>query len=213
MNDSQCCCYDQNETYRIIENYRSILNRKQSFISSWKIFDDNEKISFVQGRKTRKHSDALVIRSNYICLINPWYKYIDIKNYFSSIIKKTDVCRVFEIILIECNCLNSAHQYELGIIQCPCLEKLKTYCEYCQLTLTVTGYSSACTSNELLENKNPHINISFSLNCSNEKKDIIVLQSINEYDIDVTTSNKSINVDQSAFVYENVNNSSMINKV
>ncbi|CAF2881539.1 unnamed protein product [Rotaria sp. Silwood2] len=223
MNE-QCCCSDRNEIYKIIENYRSILNRQQQFISSWKIFDNNGKISFIHGSQFRKHTDALVIRSNYICLINPWYKYIDIKKNFLSILKQNQHYKIFEIILLECNCSTSLHKYELAIIQCPCLEQLKTYCTYCQLILIMTEHSNILSSNRLIKNVSQQTNISFSLDFFHDKINIRdhfcsrlgpyqyqrtvqiqieseqVLRAITEYEINMLTKKTSINVLQSPLV-------------
>ncbi len=82
----------------------------------------------------------MVIRLNHICLINPWYKYINVNKHLVSIVKDNHCSKVFEIILLECSCLN---EYELAIIECPCLEKMKTYCSYCRLTLTATDINDS----------------------------------------------------------------------
>ncbi|CAF0992937.1 unnamed protein product [Rotaria sordida] len=225
MNE-QCSCNNHNEIYKIIENYRSILNRKQQFISSWKIFHNNKKIHFIHGSKFRKHTDALVICSNYIYLINPWYKYIDIKKNFLSILKQNQYYQIFEIILLECNCLINLNKYELAIIQCPCFEQLKTYCKYCRLILIMTKeeHSNILLSNCLFKNVSQQTNISFSLDFFHNDINIYdnfssqlgpyqyqrtvqiqieseqVLRVIMEYELNVLTMKKSINVLQPSFV-------------
>ena len=72
------------------------------------------------------------------CLIHPWYKYIHIDQHFLSILKQNQCYKVYETVLIEYNCLTNSSAYELAIIECPCLEKTKTYCTYCRLILTTT---------------------------------------------------------------------------
>lgn len=162
MNE-QCVCDSNNTAYKIIENYRSIVNRKQPFICSWKVFHQDGKINFNYGTKYRKNSDALAIRSSYYCLINPWYKYIDIHEYFRSIIKhKSKYNLVFEIILLECSCSTHSYEYELAIIQCPCLEQLKTYCTYCHFILRETENLKLICFRDSLNNISQQTDISFS---------------------------------------------------
>jgi hypothetical protein len=98
---------------------------------------------------------------NHICLINPWYKYINVNKHLLSIVKNNHCSKVFEIILLECSCLN---EYELAIIECPCLEQMKTYCSYCQLTLTATEQSK-----RLLKNAKQQANTFSSLDFSDDK--------------------------------------------
>ena len=83
--------------------------------------------------------DALVIRFNDICLINPWYKYIDVNKHLLSIVKNNPCYTVFEIVLLECNCLTNLNECELAIIECPCLEQTRTYCSYCRVMLEATS--------------------------------------------------------------------------
>jgi len=136
-------CYNTNISYKIIENYHSILDRKQQLISSWKICNQNEKISFIRGTHYRRGTDALVIRLNHICLINPWYHYINVDKHLRTIVKQNQSIQVvFEIVLLESDCLANIQQYQLAIIECPCLDKLKDYCTYCRLILTETESSS-----------------------------------------------------------------------
>lgn len=148
-------------------------------------------MTFTHGIKYRKGTDALVFRSNHICLVNPWYKYININKYLPSILKQNQCFKVFEIVLLECNCLTNSHEYELAIIECPCIEQLKTYCTYCRLILAVTEQS-----NRLLKNSNQQTNISFSLDCFNNEIDITevgskqVLHAINEYETNLLTTRK-----------------------
>jgi len=206
-------------SYKIIENYRSILDRKQQLISSWKIFEQNGKVNFTQGTQYRKGTDALVIQFNHICLINPWYKYINVNKYLSSILKQNQCYKVFEIVLLECTCLINSHEYELAIIECPCLEQLKTYCTYCRLTLTATGQS-----NRLLKNVNQQTNTSFSLDFLNSEININdsfhsqsgscqhqrtvqiqvqseqVLHTFNEYEINLLTTENLANVSQTSLM-------------
>ncbi|CAF3352403.1 unnamed protein product [Rotaria sp. Silwood1] len=223
MNE-QCSCNNHTEMYKIIENYRSILNRKQQYISSWKIFDNNGKISFIHGSKFRKHTDALVIRSNKICLINPWYKYIDIKKQFLSILKQNQYYKIFEIVLLECNCLTNLHKYEIAIMQCPCLEQLKTYCTYCRLILIMTVHSNILLSNQFLKNVSQQTKISFSLDFLHDEINIHdhfcsqlgpykyqrtvqiqveseqVLRAITQYERSILTKKKSINAFHTLFL-------------
>ena len=75
---------------------------------------------------------------NHTCLIHPWYKYINVNKHLITILKQNQCYKVYEIILLECNCLTNSHQYELAIIECPCLEQRRTYCIYCRLTFAAT---------------------------------------------------------------------------
>ncbi|CAF3823537.1 unnamed protein product, partial [Adineta steineri] len=160
----QCYC---NETYKIIENYRSILDRKHQFISTWKVFHNNGKINFIHGTHFRKSSDALVIRLNYTCVINPWYKYIDINKNLLSFLQQNQCYKIFEIILLECNCSINSHEYELAIIECSCFEQLKTYCTYCRVTLEATQEENISAPTQL----SPYL-ITFSQNNYNKQSSL-----------------------------------------
>ena len=164
-----CHCNYHDETYKIIENYRSILNRKRQLISSWKIFDNNGKITFSYGTKFRKNADALVIRSKYTCLINPWYKYIGESNYLLSMLRQNRHCKVYEIVLLECTCATSLHEYELAVIQCSCFEQMRSYCAYCQLILVATEQSDILLCPQSLKNVTQQTDVTFSSDsCNNE---------------------------------------------
>ena len=99
---------------------------------------------------------------NQICLINPWYKYINVNKHLLAIVKHSQAHQVFEIVLLECNCLN---EYELAIVQCPCLEQRKSHCSYCRFLLIATEQSS----NQVLKNVKQQMNNSCSLNFSDEE--------------------------------------------
>ncbi len=232
----QCYCNDNNLSYKIIENYRSILDRKQQSISSWKIFNQNEKVSFTHGTQYRKGTDALIIRFNHICLINPWYKYINVDKYLPSILKQNQYYKVFEIVLLECNCWTNSHEYELAIIECPCLEQLRTYCTYCRVILAATNQSSL-----LFKNVKQQTDISFSLEFFNNEININdsfysqsgpyehqctvqiqveleqVLHTINEYEINSITTKKLTDLSQPSLMLEtgdeDVDNSLLESKV
>ncbi|CAF1495393.1 unnamed protein product [Adineta steineri] len=162
----QCHC---NETYKIIENYRSILDRKHQFISTWKVFHHNGKINFTHGTHFRKSSDALVIRLNSTCVINPWYKYIDINRSLLSFLQQNQCYKIFEMILLECNCSINSHEYELAIIECSCFEQLKTYCTYCRVTLEATQQENISAPTQLSPDVDQQKNISFSLDIFSNK--------------------------------------------
>ncbi len=59
--------------------------------------------------------------------------------------------------------MTNSYGYELAIIECPCVEQLKTYCTYCRLTLAATEQSK-----QLLKNVNQQTNISFPLDFFND---------------------------------------------
>lgn len=136
-------------------------------ISTWKIFDKNGKVCFTHGTQYRKGTDALVLRLNHICLINPWYKYINVNKHLLSIVKTNHCSKVFEIILIECSCLKNLNEYELAIIECSCLEQMKSYCSYCRFILTATEQS-----NRLMKNAKQQTNSSCSLDFFNDNIEI-----------------------------------------
>jgi hypothetical protein len=113
--------------------------------------------------------------------------------------------------------LKNSHEYELAIIECPCLEQLSTYCTYCRLTLSATEQS-----NRLLKDANQQTNISFSLDFFNDEININdsflsqsgpcqhqhtvqiqveseeVLHAINEYETNLLTTTKLTNATQSS---------------
>jgi hypothetical protein len=167
--DEQCHC---NKSYKIIENYRSILDRKQASICSWKLLDQNGKINFTRGTRYRKGTDALVTQSNHICLINPWYKYIDVNKHFQSIIKQNQYDKVFEIVLLDYQDPMTSQEYEFAIIECPCLEQLKTYCTYCRLTLAAMEQSDILLPMRKMKNVAQQTNISFPLDFFNGEMNI-----------------------------------------
>ncbi|CAF3900775.1 unnamed protein product, partial [Adineta steineri] len=162
----QCYC---NETYKIIQNYRSILDRKHQFISTWKVFHGDGKINFIHGTHFRKSSDALVIRLNYTCVINPWYKYIDINRNLLSFLQQNQCYKILEIILLECNCSINSHEYQLAIIECSCFQQLKTYCTYCRVTLEATQQENISAPTQLSPDVDQQKNVSFSLNIFSNK--------------------------------------------
>lgn len=133
-------------------------------ISTWKLFEKNAKISFTSGTYQRKGTDALVLRLNQICLINPWYKYINVNKHLHAIVQHSQAYQVFEIVLLECNCLTNFNEYELAIVQCPCLEQRKSHCTYCRFMLTATEQSK-----QILKNIKQQTNNSFTSDFSDEE--------------------------------------------
>ena len=100
---------------------------------------------------------------HHICLINPWYKYINVNKHLLEIAKQNLCYKVFEIVLLECNNSSNSHQYELAIIECPCLEKLDVYCAYCRSILTATEQS-----NQRLSGVEQKVESSFSFDFLND---------------------------------------------
>jgi hypothetical protein len=141
-------------------------------ISSWKIFEQNGKISFTRGTHFRKGTDALAIQSDHSCLIHPWYKYIDVQQHSLAILNQNQCYKVFETVLLECNCLTNSHEYELAIIECPCLEQTRTYCAYCRLTLTATEQGNISLPTGMLKNVSQQTNISFPIEIFNNSMNI-----------------------------------------
>lgn len=134
------------------------------FRSTWKIFERDAKIHFTSGTYQRKGTDALVLRLNQICLINPWYKYVNVNQHLLAIVKHSQAYQVFEIVLLECSCLKSLNEYELAIVQCPCLEQRKSHCSYCRFLLVATEQSK-----QVLKNVKQQMNNSCSSNFSDEE--------------------------------------------
>ncbi|CAF1107973.1 unnamed protein product [Adineta ricciae] len=148
--ENTCACQNTNGSCQIIENYRSILDRKHSFLSSWQPFDDNGKTRFKRRRQYRAKMNASLIHMCPVYVVNPWYEYVDISRHLLSFLRKSQYVRIFEIVLLECNCSTNLCKYELAIIECPCLRNLQSYCAYCQLICQMVEQT----------------NISFSLNCN-----------------------------------------------
>lgn len=81
-----------------------------------------------------------------------------------TIVKHSQGHQVFEIVLLECSCLKSLNEYELAIVQCPCLEQRKTHCSYCRFLLIATE-----PSQQVLKNVKQQTNNSCSSNVSDEE--------------------------------------------
>ena len=161
--ENTCACQNKNGSCQMIENYRSILDRKQSFLSSWQPFDDNGKTRFKRGRQYRDKTNASLVHMHSVYVINPWYEYVDINRYLLSSLRKSQDARIFEIVLLDSDCTTDLCKYELAIIECPCLRNLQTYCAYCRLIC------------QLVEQRN----ISFSLNCNAYHEDENDLLTVN----------------------------------
>ena len=134
--DEKFSCHCQIRSDQLIENYRSILDRKQTKISTWKILEENGQICFTRGDRFSQSNDALVIRSDRICLIHPWYKSIDLNDRILSSLSSKQLSAVFEVVLLEENF--SSSKYQIAIIECPCIEQQGTFCTFCQCTLKAT---------------------------------------------------------------------------
>lgn len=128
--------------------------------------------------------------------------------------------------------MTNSHEYELVIIECPCLEQLSTYCTYCRLTLSATEQS-----NRLLKDANQQTNISFSLDFFNDEININdsflsqsgpcehqrtvqiqveseeVLHTITEYETNLLTTKKLANATQPSLVSQAFDESSSETKV
>ena len=150
---------------------------------------------------------------NHICLINPWYKYININKNLPVILKQNQCNKIYEIVLLECNCLKNVNEYELAIIECPCLIQLRNYCNYCRIILSETE-----EFHRLLKDVEQQTDISFSLEFFNENFNIHesfysqsgpcqyqrtvqiqlksekVLQAINEYEANFSSETKVCNI-------------------
>jgi len=149
INYPESSCYCQNQSNQLIENYRSILDRKQSNISSWKILEENGQMCFIRGTRSCQTTDALVIRFDHICLIHPWYKDINLNDEILTSFPRKQISSVLEVVLLEDN--HSSSKYQLAIIECPCVERYGTFCTFCRCTLSATEPTKLNDQEEKLE--------------------------------------------------------------
>ena len=144
MMNTQCRCLETKQGCLVLDNYRSILDRRQQTISSWSLSDRNGRLHLTRGTQCRRGNDALLVRSNERCLINPWYAYIDITADFLSALTPNPSSALFEAVLLECS---SPPRFRLAIIGCPCLERWNSYCVYCRWARTLVTEPDLSTSN------------------------------------------------------------------
>ncbi|CAF0725260.1 unnamed protein product [Didymodactylos carnosus] len=152
---------DKKSYYAIIDNYHSILNRNEKFIYSWKIEEYDKRIYLTRGTMYRANTDALIYRTDQICVVNPWYKYVQENNQeIIKILTKCNCQKVLEIVLLECNC-NIKKKPDISLIECPCRQTNKEFCSYCQMVL-LWSVKTDVKRSENVHHQGQQTNINFS---------------------------------------------------
>ena len=155
----------------MIENYRSVLDRKQPEISTWKLLDHHGHISFTRGSRSRRDSDVLAIRLNDLYLIHPWYEYVNLDQHFLARLQPNQATQILEVVLLERRHPTSEQEFDLAIVECPCLEQRGTLCSYCQCTLTAMEEAHLCTSRSVMRSVGQQTLVSFSLDFFHDQTD------------------------------------------
>ena len=136
QDEDSCPC--QRQSYRIIKNYRSILDRTQATLCTWKLVHHNDQLRFTRSSEYQRNTDALVMRVRCTHLIHPWYQYIDFSQHFHLTFKTNSTPRIFEIVLLEYPKAEDRSEYHLAMVECSCRKRSSKLCQFCQLILTST---------------------------------------------------------------------------
>ena len=166
-------CHCTTKSYHLIENYRSVLDRKQPEISTWKILDHAGQISFTRGAHYRRGSDVLAIRLNRLYLIHPWYEYVDIDQQLFAGVQPKRSSQILEVVLLERVDPTGEQGFELAIVECPCLEKQGVFCTHCQCTLTAMKEVHLCASRNIARSLDQQTVVSVSLGISQDRIDSV----------------------------------------
>lgn len=164
-------CHCTTKSYHLIENYHSVLNRKQPEISTWKILDHAGQISFTRGTRYRRGSEVLAIRLNHLYLIHPWYEYVDIDQQLFAGLQSKRSSQILEVVLLERVNPTGEQGFELAIVECPCLEQQGLFCTYCQCTLTAMKEVQLCATRNIARSVDQQTFVSLSLGLSQDRID------------------------------------------
>lgn len=129
---------DKRKIYRIVENYRSIFDRKENLFYWWEIVEEKEKFDFKRADRSVRCDEVLAIRIENTCFIYPWFRSIDLNEKIFDEIETNRRKKLFEIVLIEKYFPGGNSQIDFAFAECPCSKSLRELCRICRAILDST---------------------------------------------------------------------------